>query len=232
MEKSDNNSLLIEEYRSLRQEMLERFERIHDTVKWVSGGFIAFLYFYWTQGVISPIACIIILELFIALLGLSVLRLYRSIYFTGSYLGVILESRTDLKWHTMSGFYSEYLTEYKTIKNKKFPFGDEWGGDSQQVSFLLIALNIIAIIFFILVSTLNFNEVLYNESIKSPALILISFLFASIAVSVIFFNIYIWRELWDIGKYKKKNQDYWVSYRNENFSKIFDPVNYKLKPKK
>ena len=38
-----------EEYATLRQEMLERFERIHDTAKHGTGAYLAFLAFYYTD---------------------------------------------------------------------------------------------------------------------------------------------------------------------------------------
>ena len=186
------------------QEMLERFERIHDTIKWISGGYIAFLSFYWVQSsIIPPIVCLIVLELFVFLMGLSVLRLYWSIYNVGSYIGVVLENKSDLKWHTMSRFYGDYLKEYERRPERvkrPFPFGERWGGDSSQVSILLIALNIIALIIFVCFSIQNYKPELIFEHFKSLPSInnIISFSFVSIAILIILFNFYICKKLWHI----------------------------------
>ncbi len=92
---------LKDEYATLRQEMLERFDRIHDTAKYGIGAFIAFLSYYFTTDFDDFIA-LTILQLLVALVGAYVLRLYRSIYTVGTYIAIVIEGNSKAKWHRMS----------------------------------------------------------------------------------------------------------------------------------
>ena len=130
----------IEEYKSLRQEMLERFQRIHDTLKWGVGGFIAFLSFYLTitfknfsdifpkliennvPTVPTNITALLIMQIIIVLIALSVLKSYQGIYSLATYIAVVIEKGDGGKWHGMSREYGRYLQdiyEDKTDSDKK-----------------------------------------------------------------------------------------------------------------
>ena len=138
------------EYASLRQEMLDRFERIHDTLKFGIGGFIAFLSIYLvipdssTFISIPDGIAILIMWAIIAFIGLSALNNFQMIYKIGTYISFLIEKNNDVKWHRMSRKYSEYLSDKKKIwKIKKYipgPIGQMWGSDSTMVSIILIIL--------------------------------------------------------------------------------------------
>ena len=118
-----------DEYASLRQEMLERFERIHDALKFGLGAFLIALSYYYIEDKFDGFIALIILQLIIAMIGLYSLRLFKSIYTMGSYIVAFIESTsTEAKYHTMS-----------REKSKK------WGGDSRFIGLVLLALVIISI---------------------------------------------------------------------------------------
>lgn len=128
-----------DEYATLRQEMLERFDRIHDTAKYGTGAFIAFLAYYYTIPNFDNFIALTILQLIVALVGMTSLRLYQSIYVTGTYIAVIIEDNSEAKWHRMSRQVGYY--EKKSKKDKlPFPLGKRWGADSAQLAIILMTL--------------------------------------------------------------------------------------------
>ena len=146
-----------EEYKSLRQEMLELFQRIHDILKWGVGGFVVFLSFYLAiEGaygmVITDREALYIMLAIIAMMGLSVLRNYYGIYTIGTYIAVVIEKNNSGKWHRMSRQYDDYLEKMNKNKKKEklkvswwerylpWPVGSRWGADSMQLCYILIGL--------------------------------------------------------------------------------------------
>ena len=135
-----------DEYGTLRQEMLERFDRIHDSMKYGTGAFIAFLSYYYATSEFSNYIALIILQLLVSLIGVCSLRHYQSIYRTGTYVAIIIEENSEAKWHRMSRQLDSY---WKSINKDKwtcdlpFPLGKRWGADSTMLAILLIILAII-----------------------------------------------------------------------------------------
>lgn len=137
-----------DEYATLRQEMLERFARIHDTAKYGVGGFIAILGFYYAHiGNIDHAFVLLILLALNILIGLSALSHSRAIYSLGTYMAVISEKNSKARWHRMIRHYSDYLKKYGkdiqkeyTWRDKLVVFGRKRGVDPTMVSILTFAL--------------------------------------------------------------------------------------------
>lgn len=204
-----------DEYTTLRQEMLERFERIHDTVKYSVGAFIAFLSYYYISSDFDNLAAFTILQLLIALIGLTALRLYRSIYGVGTYIAVVIEDGSNAKWHRMSRQLDRYENEhnkYHWIYKLPFPLGNRWGGDSAQVAILLIVLVLVA--FGAMFSKAGgLSESLPNCISQWIFFILSLF----ILVSNLVVSYHMW---WWMRKFAANSTETWKEYRN-HFGKDF-----------
>ena len=212
-EDKKQEDLLIDEYSNLRQEMIANFERIHDTTKWITGGFFLFLGAMWQYPNLFPPYASLFLLFAVGLLGLSCLRLYQGIYTLGSYVAVVIECRSNAKWHIMSRCYGDYKKKKgiipKLADHLPFPFGKAWGGDSSQLSILVIGLNLFA--FFIAINLLHDNTTF------------------AVAVLAFLFNLYVFYKLfYDMRFFMQNNQKEWIQYRKD-FKNMFDCENFEFK---
>ena len=119
---------LKDEYGTLRQEMLGRFDRIHDTAKYGTGAFIAFMSFYYKSQGFDDLIALVVLQLLVAIMGMSSLRLYYSIYNVATYISITMESNSEAKWHRMSRQLSAYMASFRiteqsleNLKSKGLP---------------------------------------------------------------------------------------------------------------
>jgi hypothetical protein len=203
-----------DEYNTLRQEMLAQFARIHDSVKWGTAGFGAFLLYYFGKeypliGTNGQILGLIILELIILLIGLSSLRIFHAIYLEGTFIAVILETDEKLHWHNMSRGYDDFLQRKDLTSFRDwfpFPLGKRWGGDSSQIALLLLGLNIIAISGFLFKMT-NFNDFLSY---------FVSNCYFWLTCILIIINLYIFYCLfWGIKNYMQITMVNWTKYKDD-----------------
>jgi len=206
-----------DEYSTLRQEILQRFERIHDISKYGIGGFIAFISFYFSSElfeVIKPLdnlLALLIMQLIVALMGLSLLNSYQRIYSIGTYIAVIIETGKEGKWHRMSRGYPDYLVKKKLIKGREkcfYPIGEKWGTDSATLSFILFALIWVSFL------TVWLKVKCFNAFIPSDISHWIVFFIMLFFIGI---NIVIFCKLLGIQEYRKKLEERWIEY-----SKDFD----------
>lgn len=130
-----------DEYGTLRQEQLERYERIHDTAKYGAGALIAFLSFYYTQGGLSHLFALSISVSLLLLMGASAFYLFERIYTIGTYIAFVLERKSEARWHRMSRSHDEYFKS----KNKPPPARLTWGKDAAQFATLIVFLFFVTI---------------------------------------------------------------------------------------
>ena len=115
-----------DEYPTLRQEVLERFERIHDTAKYGVGGFVAVLGFYYSRDNLDHAFVLLILQSLVILIGLSALGHSRAIYSLGTYMAVISEKDSNkARWHRMIRHYSDYVEKYGEEIQKEYAWLDK-----------------------------------------------------------------------------------------------------------
>jgi hypothetical protein len=201
-----------DEYVTLRQEMLDRFERIHDTAKYGIGAFVAFLSYYLVHPEFDDFISLLILQLLTALIGLSSLRLYRSIYVVGTYITVVIEHGSEAKWHRMSRQLDDYDKGHKWSHSLPFPVGNRWGADSAQTGILLIALIIVGI-----------SSVLYRAGISSAILhsCLLQWILFVFSIGIVFCNVVVvYQMFWGMKKFTKNCTVTWKKYQND-FGKSF-----------
>ena len=199
-----------DEYATLRQEMLERFERIHDTIKYGVGAFIAFLsYYYTTRSDFDKFMAFTILQLLVALIGMTALRLYHSIYVLGTYIAVVIECGSEAKWHRMSRQLDQYEKKHKKYPWKHrlpFPFGERWGGDSAQGAILLMVLLLVGSVA-IFSKAGCFSELLPNCAPQWIFFIMSLFILAG-NIAVFY---YMW---WGMRKFAANSTETWKEYHN------------------
>lgn len=119
-----------DEYASLRQEMLEGFERIHDTGKYGIGAFIAFLAYYYESLNFSNFLALVVFQLLVLLMGVYARRVYQSIYVVGTYIAFVIEKTNGVRWHRMSrsiGEFKENSGEQDVEKNSSTKAPKGWG---------------------------------------------------------------------------------------------------------
>ncbi len=204
-----------DEYATLRQEMLERFERIHDTAKYGIGAFIAFISFYLAYSDFDNIVALLIMLSIVTLMALSALNNYQLIYTQGTYIAVIVEEGSDAKWHRMSRSYDDYLNKLRKMtwwEKWPFPIGLRWGADSTQFSYLAIALTF-----------LSFGAVYLKTSFQAftPSDLAHCFFFVFICFLFVTNVILIYKLSWGMQNFRKKTENRWKDYR-ENFGKKFE----------
>ena len=197
-----------DEYATLRQEMLERFGRIHDTAKYGTGAFIAFLSYYLANPNFDIFFALTILQLLVALIGMSSLRLYQSIYVVGTHIAVIIEHDSKAKWHRMSRQWDCF--EKNKNKNKwtcrvPFPIGKRWGADSAQAAIFLSTLIILGFVAaFSRVSNLSaFLHLCCSQRFLVFVLIIL------LACN----GIVIYKLLWGMRKFTQNTYESWKDYR-------------------
>lgn len=206
-----------DEYITLRQEMLERFDRIHDAIKYGTGAFIVFLSYYYTTTDFDNFISLTIFQLLVALVGFYCLSLYRSIYKVGTYIAVIIEEKSEVKWHRMSRQFDFYSRNIK--KNMwtslPFPLGNRWGADSTMLAILLINLIIIAIGAVLLkVKSLS----AFQPSLVSH------WIFLSIIGFLLLCNVItVYQLSWGMRKFMHNNVEIWKKYRS-SFGNDFTDV--------
>lgn len=211
-----------DEYIALRQEMLERFDRIHDAMKYGTGAFIIFLSYYYTTKDFDNFISLTILQLLVALIGLYSLSLYQSIYKVGTYIAVIIEDQSEAKWHRMSrqfDLYSRNIMTKKWTNGLPFPFGYRWGTDSTMLALLLISLLIITIgaVLLKVESLPAFQPSLVSHWIK---LSIIGFL-------LLFNVIIIYQLIWGMRNFMHNNVETWKKYRSSfgnDFTDIYSEL--------
>lgn len=207
----------VDEYVSLRQEMLERFEKIHDTLKYGIGGFIAFLSFYLAvhkiDGIVPIPNMIALFTMFsiVLFMGLSVLNNFRHIYRIGTYIAFIIESTNGVRWHRMSRRYGDYL-KYLKKKNKLkwWEIAWRWGADSTQLAIVLIAL-FLGSFAIVVVKAENLYAWVPSNSIEW-------FIFSILVI----LNIALFVSLWPgMQRFREKTEIRWGKYRKDFGTKEF-----------
>ncbi|MFZ3383559.1 MAG: hypothetical protein WA144_06500 [Candidatus Methanoperedens sp.] len=121
-----------DEYSTLRQEMLDCFDRIHDSMKYGIGAYIAFIsYYYLTpESSFGFLIALTIVQLLVALIGIYLFGLYKTIYRIGTYIAVNIEENSGPRWHRMSRQYP------KPKGLKKILYG--WGSRARVDAIFLI----------------------------------------------------------------------------------------------
>ncbi len=198
-----------DEYATLRQGILERFGRIHDTAKYGTGAFIAFLSYYYMNPGFDNFIALIILQLLVVLIGMSSLRLYQSIYVVGTYIAVIIERDSKAKWHRMSrqlDCYEKKQNENKWTMASPFPLGKRWGGDSAQIAIFLTTLTVLG--FGAVFSRAN-SLLAFLPSCASE-------LFFLIFVGILFVcnMIIVYQLWWGMRNFMNKSVEVWKKYRS------------------
>lgn len=216
-----------EEYSSIRQEMLERFERIHDTTKYGLIVFFTFLTYYYSQS-FDDMFALFVLQALVATIGLSILRLYRKIYELGTYIELIIERNLELGWHKMSRSLERYR-KWKSENDPKwkgkekwwdglpYPIGLKWGGDSASTSLQLLFLSLIAYL----------TVYLKSKSVDLNVFIILYYtnpLFVANSILVLL-NSVVFLQLWyGMKKFRESMEETWKYYRDD-FGKGFkDPT--------
>lgn len=195
--------------------MLERFEKIHDTAKYGVGAFIAFLSYYYTRSDFDNLMAFTILQLLVALIGMTALRLYHSIYVVGTYIAVVIECSSEAKWHRMSRQLDQYEKKHKKYRwTHQLPcrFCERWGGDSAQVAILLMVLVLVGSVA-IFSKAGGFSELLPN---CRPQWIFFIMSLVILAVNITVFYC-MW---WGMRKVAANRTETWKEYRN-HFGKDF-----------
>ena len=186
------------EYIALRDEMMKRFDRIHDSMRHGLGVFIALIAYYhaYAPDKIDSGIAICLFQLIVFSIGIIILQNYQSIYLEGTHITVCLEKTNEHPWHRMSRHFGEY-------KNNKLPFllGSRWGADSAVFAYILLLIGIIAWIEIITKPPITCAD------IKSQ---LMPYLFA---VLITFVNIFVLYQLiLGIKNYREDVEEKWVSY--------------------
>ena len=214
-----------DEYATLRQEMLGQFERIHDTTKYGIGGFILFLSYYWHDHSSGGTFALLVLQFIVLLIGLYVLKLYRSIYIKGAYIAIVIEGTTRPRWHRMSRSVDKYLSGghikkqcwvKKQLDRLPYPIGERWGSDSAQYSIIILFLCVSAIFAVVLLADLSAFITRLLQSWRP-----LSFLFIGLSFILIVLNLFIIYRLWFMDDTEK-----WKEYCNDFGGEKFpDPYN-------
>lgn len=211
-----------DEYATLRQEMLERFGRIHDTAKYGTGAFIAFLSYYYKVGRFDDyFFALVTFQLLVALIGLSALRLYQSIYDIGSYIAAIIEQDSEGRYHRMNRQRRDYerdVGKRRWTYSLPFPLGKRWGGDSAQFAILLVALTLIGL--FAVLSKNDNLKTLFCPFCAYEALKCLLFLRSSEILVFTFIVILltcnvmvIYKLWWGMKKFMTEKDEMWKQYK-------------------
>jgi len=197
-----------DEYASLRQEMLERFERIHDTLKFGLGAFLIALSYYYIEDKFDGFIALIILQLIIAMIGIYTLHLFKAIYNIGSYIVEFIESISkEAKYHTMSREKKEKLN---TINDKQKKGSNlNWGSDSRFIGFVLSVLLIISI--FVIIKKSKFLENLNIEQLSK--LNIEQWFLIIISIAIIIYNIYLIIKCFTMKTFMGDNMNGWKNYK-------------------
>jgi hypothetical protein len=203
-----------DEYATLRQEMLERFGRIHDTGKYGIGAFIAFLSYYYTHPNFDDSTALIIFQLLVALMGFSCLNLYRHIYRIGTYIAFVIEKTGGVRWHRMSRSLDNYKKKFEIVnifnKSKRllpFPLGTRWGEDPAQLALLLLILMVIGL-----------GAVFSKITTLSEFLPLCTSQWYFLVITIVVFTcnvIVIYKLLWGMRNYKDNIVKTWKKYNKK-----------------
>ena len=212
-----------DEYATLRQEMLNSFERIHDTAKYGIGAFIAFLAFYYSElNFNNDALALLILQLIVLLMGISFLRLFQSVYVEGTYIALIIENGPDAKWHRMSRSYNYYIKDKGKEKwqdKLPFPVGKRWGADSAQYSFIILILTIIALSAVYSKTNVDLWAFLISLKFLTNLIIFINLVLLSLNI-IIFYKL-----LWGMKNFREDTDKIWKEYYNDFGRKFKDPYN-------
>jgi len=201
-----------DEYVTLRQEMLERFQRIHDTMKWGIGGFIAFISFYFSTSKVDIIlpngVPLLIMQSIVTFIGLSVLVNYYGIYTEGTYIKIKLENSGE-RWHNMSRNFGKYMKNiYKPKAGEKvslrYKLGFLWGSDSAILSIIILCLALSSF-GIILINEGCFNAIIWSDIYQIPIFLIAYILFV--------INIILWYKLFlGMQKFKENTENRWNEY--------------------
>lgn len=186
------------EYMALRDEMMKQFDRIHDTMKYGLGVFIALIAYYHasTPDKISSGIAICLFQLLVFSIGIIILRNYQGIYLEGTHIAVCHENAIEFPWHRMSRRYGDFTKE-----KFPFPFGSRWGADSTVFSYILFIAGTVAWI-----EILTQNQITYID-MKS---MLPLFIFAGVITLANAFILY--KLVFGIKKYREEIEIKWKLY--------------------
>ena len=186
------------EYSALRAEMLKRFDRIHDTMKYGLGIFIALIAYYhaYAPGTISSGIAICLFQLIFFSIGIIILQNYQSIYLEGTHIAICHENEIPHPWHRMSRHYGEF-----TNKNLPFLLGSRWGADSAVISYILLFIGIISWI-----------ETLTKPPITCESFISMLWLFLFAGVVTLANLVVLYFLTIGMKNYREKIENEWLSY--------------------
>lgn len=240
----------VEEYKSLRQEMLERFQRIHDTLKWGVGVFIAFLSFYLTitfknfsdifpnliennvPTVPTNITALLIMQIIIALIALSALKSYQGIYSLGTYIAVVIEKGNGGKWHRMSREYGRYLQDIydetdNDKKKKKEELNIKWREQNIPWPFGsrwgADSAQLATILFMLFLGSISIVLLKTGIDFSQLEINLVQWIFLLIPIIIISINLWLIYILYGgIRNYREKIEKRWIQYSKDFDSVIFE----------
>jgi hypothetical protein len=127
--------------------MLERFARVHDTMKYGIAGFIALVGCYHMNSIaMDPALALTLLQLLILAIGLNSTNIFYILYNQGTYIAYKCERESPAKWHRMSRHLDEYLLHKKLSRASRLPFPmwRRWGGDPANVAWILVFMSLVA----------------------------------------------------------------------------------------
>lgn len=201
-----------DEYRTLRQEMLEREGRIYDIAKYGALSVITFLSAYYQFNVDSKVA-ILFLQSLIFWITLTILENYTRIFIIGTYIEIVLERDSEIHYLKMSRHENEYHKIYydEYVKSKKpwwvqwwgklelrLPLiGKRWGRGTQVYSYLILMLFL-----------LSWLTVLSKMNFQVP----ISDIIILVAVGMSVINILVVIKLWRLHKFREREEEVWKHY--------------------
>ncbi len=206
-----------DEYATLRQEMLQRFDRIHDTTKYGVVVFIAFLSFYLAaQGALKldSLVSLIIMNFIISLITLSVYHNFEVIYTHGTYIAVMIEEESEAKWHRMRRSYPDYIESIKK-KTWRDKLRIKWGGDSKQFSYLILVLTLFSF------GVIYLKEKCLNAFMPSS---ISDWIIALLILILLAINLrHSYKLSFGMKKYRENIEKYWIKYRDAFGKEFCDP---------
>ena len=210
---SNDNISKSDEYASIRNEMLQRFDRIHDIIKFLISFYVIFLSFYFLNNFSHFIATLIPL-IVIFVIGIWILPYYKSIFNQGSYISIVLENNNENKYHKMSRDLINDIKKGDILYPNKcsttnFIEGKYWGQDFIQTGKLLIILLATGLF---TVSYKFFNEKTYDELIKYLSNSCFYFKLFLLLI-ILLFDIFIIILFFRLNKFIDNNKSVWIKKR-------------------
>jgi hypothetical protein len=203
--------------------MLDLFERIHDTEKYILIIFVSFISFYFTSDKFNDYLALLILILLITMMLVSIKSMYYTIYKIGSYISVFIEKENSgFSFHRNNRKRNLILKKIKNDSSKKVLYNsikiiNKWGNDTKTTGSILIILSVISGITVILkkfISSKSYYQVFIQNELIFIMITLCSVFSIITIISFYYFN--------KIPKYSKSYEILWMYYKqNENSNNLF-----------